>query len=86
MADNTQNTTTAVTNSFTKGMLKDPSETFLGEGVWTHARNAVNNSVEGQVGLIGNEPANRFCTYVPYTLIGAIYLIRDEWVLFLQMG
>lgn len=86
MADNTQNTTTATTNSFTKGMMKDPSETFLGEGVWTHARNAVNNSIEGQVGLIGNEPANRFCQYVPFTLIGAIYLIEDEWVLFSTDG
>jgi len=82
MADNLQNTTTNTNNSFTKGMLKDPSETFLGEGVWTHARNAVNNSLEGQLGLIGNEPANRFCQYVPYKLIGAIYKIEDEWVLF----
>ena len=82
MAANFQNTTTNTNNSFNKGMLKDPSETFLGEGIWTHARNAVNNSIEGQVGLIGNEPANRFCQYVPYTLIGAIYLVDDEWVLF----
>jgi len=82
MADNFQNTITNTTNSFNKGMMKDPSETFLGEGVWTHARNAVNNSIEGQVGLIGNEPANRFCTFTPMPLIGAIYLSEDEWVLF----
>jgi len=82
MAENFQNTNSNTTNSFNKGMLKDPSETFLGEGVWTHARNAVNNSIEGQLGLIGNEPANRFCQFTPLPLIGAIYLSEDEWVLF----
>lgn len=83
MADNnTQNTTNSNTNNFTKGMVKDSNESFLGEGVWTHARNAVNNSVEGQVGVIGNEPANRFCTYAPYEVIGAVNIIEDEWVIF----
>lgn len=82
MTENFQNTNNNTTNSFNKGMLKDPSETFLGEGIWTHARNAVNNSIEGQLGLIGNEPANRFCQFVPLPLIGAIYLTGDEWVLF----
>lgn len=86
MADNTQSTTNAITNSFTKGMLKDPAETFLGEGVWTHARNAVNNSVEGQVGLLGNEQATKFCQFAPYTVIGAIYIIDDEWVIFSTNG
>ena len=86
MADNTQSTTNAITNSFTKGMLKDPAETFLGEGVWTHARNAVNNSVEGQVGLLGNEQATKFCQFAPYNVIGAIYIIDDEWVIFSTNG
>jgi len=57
MAEQSQNPG-AVTNTFTKGMVKDYNDTFVGEGLWTHARNAVNNSHDGQVGVIGNEPAN----------------------------
>ena len=47
MADNTQQTPNIVTNTFSKGMVKDYNETFVGEGLWTHARNAVNNTSEG---------------------------------------
>ena len=71
-----------VTNSFNKGMVKDYNDTFVGDGLYTHARNAVNNSHDGQVGVIGNEPANLFCVNLPYTLIGAIHTIGDEWVIF----
>lgn len=81
-AEQQQSNTTSTTNSFVKGMVKDPADTFVGEGLWTHARNAVNNSVEGQLGLLGNEPANRFCAYVPYTIIGVVYLSEDQWIIF----
>jgi len=77
-----QNTVTAKTNTFTKGMLKDIDLSFIPEGVWTHARNAVNNTVIGQVGDIGNEPANKFCTRVPYTVIGLISIGGDKWAVF----
>lgn len=72
----------AVTNVFNKGMVKDFNDTFIGEGMWTHARNAVNNSHDGQVGVIGNEPANLHCINLPYTFIGAIHLIDDQWAIF----
>ena len=49
MAQNTQNPTSN-TNLFNKGMVKDFNDTFVGEGLWTHARNAVNNSHDGQIG------------------------------------
>ena len=49
MADNTDKNQGIVTNTFTKGMVKDYNDTFLGEGLWTHARNAVNNSHDGQL-------------------------------------
>lgn len=81
MAQEQQNTT-ATTNTFNKGMAKDMSEAFNPEGSWTHARNAVNNTVQGQTGYIGNEPANKLCVNLPYTLIGSIYLIDDQWVVF----
>jgi len=49
-----QNTTSANTRTFSKGMIKDLNDTYTGEGTWTHARNAVNNSKQGDVGVLGN--------------------------------
>ncbi|MFN9109950.1 MAG: hypothetical protein ACK5XN_07755 [Bacteroidota bacterium] len=74
--------TPSLTNTFNKGMVKDYNETFIGEGLYTHARNAVNNSYEGNVGVIGNEPSNLFCVQFPYTAIGYIYMIDDQWIVF----
>ena len=56
-----QQSTNSTSNSFSKGMMKDFNESFVGEGLYIHARNAVNNSHDGQVGVIGNEPANLHC-------------------------
>jgi hypothetical protein len=81
MAEQSQNPG-AVTNSFTKGMVKDYNETFIGEGLWTHARNLVNNSHDGHVGVVGNEPANLSCVTLPYTLIGSVHLTDDLWAIF----
>lgn len=81
MAEQSQNPG-AVTNTFTKGMVKDYNDTFVGEGLWTHARNAVNNSHDGQVGVIGNEPANLQCVTLPYTFIGAVHIVDDQWAIF----
>jgi len=72
----------ATTNSFSKGMLKDYNDSLIGEGLYTHARNAVNNSHDGQVGVIGNEPSNLFCVTLPYTMIGCIHLLDDQWAVF----
>jgi hypothetical protein len=81
MAEQSQNPG-LVSNTFTKGMAKDLNDTFQPEGMWSHARNAVNNSHDGQVGVIGNEPANLKCIQLPYTLIGAVHLSDDQWALF----
>jgi len=83
MADQQQGNPGATNNTFSKGMLKDYNDTFVGEGLYTHARNAVNNSHDGQVGVIGNEPSNLFCIKLPYTLIGSIHLTDDQWAVFL---
>jgi hypothetical protein len=69
-------------NSFTKGMVKDSNDTYIGEGVWSHARNLVNNSHDGQLGVIGNEPSNLLCVTLPYTLIGTISISDGKWILF----
>jgi hypothetical protein len=81
MAEQSQNPG-AVTNTFTKGMVKDMNETFVGEGLWTHARNLVNNSHDGHMGVVGNEPANLHCVTLPYELIGCIHLTDDQWAIF----
>jgi hypothetical protein len=73
------------TNTFHKGMMKDYNELFIGEGLYTHARNIVNNSHDGQVGVIGNEPSTLSCIKLPYTgatIIGATHTIDDLWVIF----
>jgi hypothetical protein len=69
-------------NTFNKGMSKDYNDSFVGEGVYTHARNAVNNSHDGQVGVIGNEPSNIKCAKLPYALIGCIHMSDDQWAVF----
>ena len=76
------NTSQASSNTFSKGMFKDYNETFIGEGIYTHARNGVNNSHDGQVGVIGNEPSNLKCVTLNYTMIGCIHLLDDEWIIF----
>jgi hypothetical protein len=69
-------------NIFQKGMSKDLNDTFVGEGLYTHARNAISNTHEGQSGVFINEPSNLHCINLPYTLIGTVHLIDDQWILF----
>lgn len=80
MAESQSNPNTV--NTFNKGMMKDVNETFVGEGLWLHARNAVNNSHTGELGVLGNEPANIKCIDLPYTLIGSIPINDGTWALF----
>lgn len=70
------------TDSFTKGMVQDVNESFQTEGTWVHARNAVNNSTEGDFGTLENESSNKFCAEIPYTVIGSIHLYDDKWAIF----
>ncbi len=70
------------TNSFTKGMNKDIAQSLELNTQWWHARNAANNDADGDVGLIGNEPANLQCGVIPYTVIGAIHRYGDEWIVY----
>ena len=82
MAKKLKNTSSIETNDFTKGMIKDVNASLEPKQNWTHARNAVNNSVDGDVGVLGNEPANLECGSIPYTVIGAIHKQGDEWFIF----
>ena len=67
---------------FNKGMVKDNADLFHPDGSWSHARNAVNSSFQGDVGVLSNEPSNKFCAQAPYTIIGTIHITDDEWVIF----
>ena len=58
MAKNFQNTTQNVNHSFVKGLNKDSDPSFVQDGMWTHARNAVNNTIEGDIGTLSNEISN----------------------------
>lgn len=70
------------TGSFTKGLVRDFDENFDPESSWPYARNAANNSKEGDVGTLGNEPSNYQCGQAPYTIIGRIHLFNAYWAIF----
>ena len=76
------------TNTFIKGMNKDSDPSFITEGSWIHARNAVNNTEEGDVGSLSNEPSNTFCVQTGLnltgrkTIIGTIHLFSDFWLIY----
>lgn len=81
MADNFTNTTVVKTNSFSH-MVKDVTDVFMSEGLYTHAIHAINKAHYGERGAIGNEPSNKYCTAAPFTIIGTVYKENGEWVLF----
>ena len=77
-----KSTSSVTTNTFTKGMNKDITPSFEPNNSWYHAINAANNSSDGDLGVIGNEPANLACGVIPYTVIGAIHRYGDEWIVY----
>jgi len=85
-ASNFQSGVDAGTSSFTKGLVTDYDENFVPESTWVYARNAINNSLEGDVGLLGNESSNYLCASAPYTIIGRIHLFEQYWAIFSTDG
>ena len=86
-----QDTSKSFTNSFTKGLNKDSDPSFVSEGMWTHAINVVNNTIEGDVGTLSNETSNILCGTVGRSMpasvtekfiLGAIYLYSDKWIIY----
>ena len=91
MAKNLQDTSQNINHSFTKGLNKDSDPSFVQDGMWTHARNAVNNTIEGDLGAISNETSNFLCAITGATMpasivdkyiIGAIQLFSDKWLVY----
>jgi len=77
-----QNTSSTDVRMFIKGMVKDTNASLHTKENWFHARNAINNSVDGDLATIGNEPGNLLCASAPYTIIGAIHRYGDQWVIY----
>ena len=70
-------------NQYTRGLIKDLTDTVLPAGAYTHARNATSILPDGNTGLaLHTEPGNVLETVLPYTLIGSINLFADQWILF----
>ena len=88
MAKDIQNTIKTVTNSFSKGLNKDTDPSFVESGLWTHARNMVNNTDEGNLGTLSNEDSNYLCGVSGESMqgdkyiIGLIFLHADKWIVF----
>ena len=70
------------TMTFNKGLYKDYDEVYFPEGAWFHARNAVNNTNEGELGTLSNERSNLNCANAPYTIIGTVYMYGTTWAIF----
>jgi len=85
------NTSNVKTHSFVKGLNKDSDFTYVQDGMWTHARNATNNTIEGNQGTISNASSNQLCAtagaFMPSNfgdrkIIGAIHLFADKWIIY----
>lgn len=76
--------------TFLKGLTRDTDPSFIQDGMWVYARNAVNNTQEGDLGTLSNEQSNALCSAVgtdisvPYNpvIIGAISMFAGKWMIF----
>lgn len=68
--------------SFEKSLSIDAKDFHKSNNQWTYARNAVNNSITGDIGNIGNEASNVLCTSAPYPIIGTVQITSDYWLVF----
>jgi hypothetical protein len=89
MAKDIQDTNNNKINSFVKGLNKDYDASFVEEGMWTHARNAVNNTIEGDTSTLSNESSTVLCIEsgkllpgVTRHIIGIIHLYSDKWIIY----
>ena len=85
----TPNTGNVQTNTFIKGLNKDSDPSFVKAGMWTHARNASNNTSSGDLGTVSNEESNALCAKAMFAstgtnkdIIGTIHLYSDKWVIY----
>lgn len=83
MADKLQNTSNIDTViSSRAGLVTDLNSSFLSKETYSHARNAVRNSREGDLGAIGNEPSTLECIKFPFPFVGSVSLPDDTILIF----
>jgi len=78
------------TRSFVKGLTRDTEPSFIQDGMWNYARNASNNTREGDLGTLSNEESNALKGIiggdinVPHqvVIIGGISLFESKWVIY----
>lgn len=74
MAEN-QNTSSVDTNVISKAALvTDLNSSYVSKEQYSHARNIVRNSKDGDIGTVGNEPSNQRCWAAPYKTLGTVPL------------
>jgi hypothetical protein len=86
MAQEQDTTPNSQPRTFDKALNEDVNDFHLPSNEWTQARNAINNSVSGDLGKLGNEPANLKCVDITNIVIGTIHIITDKWVIFSTDG
>jgi hypothetical protein len=86
MAQEQDTTPNSQPRTFDKSLNEDVNDFHLPSNEWTQARNAINNSVTGDLGKLGNEPANLKCVDITNIVIGTIHIITDKWVIFSTDG
>src|ERR1700727_3102444 len=80
--DNEQQHRPETNTSFSGGLNMDSIDTFT-KGTYFHARNATTVLPDGNTGpVLHTEVANIAQTFLPYTMIGSIQLVADQWILF----
>ena len=84
------NTSLNQTRTFIKGLTRDTDASFIQDGMWNYARNAVNNTRQGDIGTLSNEESNALCGVIGsditiahnVVIIGAIPLFESKWVIY----
>lgn len=69
-------------NTFDQSLVTDTTDYHLPDRAWTYARNAINNTRKGDLGKLGTEPSNTYCTIAPYVIIGALHIEQDQWLIY----
>lgn len=78
MAEN-NNTSQVDTNITSKpALVTDLNSSYISKEQYSHARNVVRNSKDGDLGSLGNEPSNEKCYSAPYKIIGIVPLPDDQ--------
>lgn len=68
------------------GLITDLNSSYISKEQYSHARNAVRNSKNGDLGTLGNEPSNLFCFAASHKIVGTVDLPDDQVLVFSGNG